>query len=354
MWISILIKKKRKMEKTRSVIVKSYGGYDSLSIEPFDLPPLNGNIEVKVEYGGLNFADIYTRRGLVAAKELPFVLGIECTGVITAIGEDVKDTGFEVGQKVICYDYHGGMYRDTVRLNPNNCFVLPDFIDTKLGAAIFVNYLTAYISLLNLGNLRENESVLVLSCTGGVGSAAVQIARTVEGVHIVGTGSLLKEEHAIKNGVDTFLCNDTFLENVQEYKFDVILSNESGPTFTFLQSLLRPLGRIILIGANNAVTNMNELDTPPIEESPTVDHDNVPLLSLLINNRVVSGLHLGILLATDPEKIEHTLDVIFSMIEDKQISPLIHSVWKMSEFVEATKLLEERKNVGKVLISMLE
>ncbi|XP_056633105.1 synaptic vesicle membrane protein VAT-1 homolog [Diorhabda sublineata] len=339
------------MKSSKSVLLNKFGDLNFITVEDCELPSLEGNLEVKVEYGGVNFADIYTIKGLVADKKLPFVLGIECSGVITAIGDNVKNDNFKVGERVVCYDYTGGLYRNTLRLPPTNCFSLPKYIDSKLGAAIFVNYLTAYFSLIHLGNLRENESILILSCAGGVGSAAVQISKTVAGAHISGSGSAIKEARARENGVENFFCNETFVEKVKDQKFDVILCNESGPTFSFLQGCLKPLGRIILIGANNLLQTENALIKTT---ENTENQENVPLLSLLVNNRAVSGLHLGTLLATDPEKVKNTLDRIFLMVKEQKLNPIIHSEWKMSEFIKAAKLLEERKNVGKILINMFE
>lgn len=67
---------------------------------------------------------------------------------------------------MICYDYHCGMYREAVRVSPDKCYPLPDHISTEEGAGVFVNYLTAYFSLIELGNLKKDETVLILSCGG--------------------------------------------------------------------------------------------------------------------------------------------------------------------------------------------
>ncbi|CAH1164696.1 unnamed protein product [Phyllotreta striolata] len=333
-------------KQSKSVVVKQFGGYESVLIEDYKLLSLDDNIEVQVEYGALNFADIYTRRGFMPHKKLPFVLGIECTGVVTKIGS--QNNSIKVGQRVICYDYNGGLYGETIHIKPSNCFPLPESIDNKLGATIFVNYLTAYFSVLTIGNLKENESVLILSCTGGVGTAAIQLSKTVKGVKTFGTGSKIKQPHALENGVDTFYCIDTFLQDVKGQKFDLIVSNESGRMLEQLQEFLTPLGRIVLIGANNMlVPNENG-------DASQTDYDKVPLLSLVINNRIVAGLHLGLLLDAQPAKIKAVLDEVFELIEQGKLKPIIHSVWKMAEIVEATKLLEERKNVGKVLIKIKE
>ncbi|KAJ8930243.1 hypothetical protein NQ314_016971 [Rhamnusium bicolor] len=239
------------VQKCRSVIVKNFGGYESLLVEHFNLPQLEGNIEIRVDYGGINFADLYTRQGLLLDKKLPFVLGMECTGTITAIGS--KQTELKVGQKVICYDYKGGMYRDIIRVNPEKC---------------------------------------------GVGCAATQLAKTVKDVKIFGTGSRQKESEAKINGVDVFYPNEDFQIKVENGKFDIIITNETGPKFTFLQNHLSPLGRIILIGT---------------------------------------------LIERDAEKVKTALHYIFDLYRNGKINPKIHSSWPMSKIIEATKILGERK-----------
>ncbi|XP_018561273.1 synaptic vesicle membrane protein VAT-1 homolog [Anoplophora glabripennis] len=339
-----------KAEKSRSVIVKKFGGYDCLLIENFDLPELDGLIEVKVDCGGLNFADLYTRQGLMLDKKLPFVLGMECTGTVTAVG---TETDLVIGQKVICYDYEGGMYRDVIRVSPEKCYPLPEYIDSKIGAAIFVNYLTAYFALIGLGNLKENEKVLIMSCAGGVGCAATQLARTIKDVKIFGIGSQGKEQQAKENGVDIFYSNESFKAEIIKEKFDLIIANEIGPTFTYLQNILNPLGRIVLTGANNIITNERKLSMFSLLKA-WWSTKYVNPETLITNNRLVGGLHLGTLAKSDPKTTKNALNYIFDLLRTGVINPKIHSVMPMSEIIAATKLLGDRKNVGKVLIQMEE
>ncbi|RZC35906.1 synaptic vesicle membrane protein VAT-1 -like [Asbolus verrucosus] len=341
------------MDTTKSIVVKKFGGYDALSVEQFKLPPLEDKIQVQVEYGGVNFADLYTRQGLMYDKKLPFVLGMECVGTITAIGSTKTD--LKVGQRVICYDYHGGMYRETVHVSEDKCYPLPDHIGTKEGAGIFVNYVTAYFSVMELGNLKKNQTILLLSCGGGVGWAATQLAKTVEGVKIYGTTSSDKHAEVKTNGVDVALTiTETFQKDVQEAcpeGFDFILSNQSGPIFTFLQTLLKPLGRIVLIGANNLIQNEQRLSAFSLIRA-WLKTKNVSLEALITQNRVVAGLHLGTLIEKDPGKVKDALERIFKLLEEKKLAVRIHSVHSMDNIVEATRLLAERKNIGKVLICM--
>lgn len=79
---------------------------------------------------------------------------------------------------------NGGLFRETVRVPPESCFPIPDYIDTQTAAAIFVNYLTAYFAVFHCASLKPNEDILIESCAGGVGWAATQFAKTVEGVKV--------------------------------------------------------------------------------------------------------------------------------------------------------------------------
>lgn len=123
------------------------------------------------------------------------------------------------------------------------------------------------------------------------------------------------------------------------------MTNQSGKILDFLCELLKPLGRIVILGANNFVQNESSLTFLDIVA-------NVPLERLIVKNQIVAGLHLGTLLETDPEKVRRTLNILYELIENDQIKPVIHSIFLMDDIVEATKVLAERKNVGKVLIRM--
>ncbi|KAJ8978998.1 hypothetical protein NQ317_015714 [Molorchus minor] len=254
------------------------------------------------------FFDLYTRQGLLPHRKLPFVLGMECTGTITALG--VEDTDLKVGQKVICYDYNGGLYREKLRVKPENCYLLPDFVDLKIGASLFVNYVTAYVSLFEIGNLRKNENVLIMSCAGGVGCAATQLAKTIEGVQIFGTGSKQKEEEAKGNGVDVFYAYDTFQSEAAKNKFDIIVTNQTGPILTFLQGILNPLGRIVITGAANLVPNETKISVFSLLKV-WWSMKNISIESLIMNNRIVAGLHMGTLIECDREKVKTALNYIF-------------------------------------------
>lgn len=189
---------------------------------------------------------------------------------------------------------------------------------------------------------------------GGVGWATTQLAKTVANVSVVGTASSNKHEEVHKNGVDQVLeLNSSFQLDVKEScpeGFDLIISNQSGSLYSFLQTLLKPLGRIILIGANNFIHNENKLSTFSLLRE-WFKTKSVSLEELILHNRILGGFHLGTLIEKDRKKVENVLKTIFRLLDEKKICVRIHAIYPISEIVEASKLLAERKNVGKVLIS---
>lgn len=158
-----------------------------------------------------------------------------------------------------------------------------------------------------------------------------------------------------QNGVDiTLTLDENFEQNIlKEYPkgFDLIISNYAGPLYTFLESLLKPLGRIVLIGANNLIQNEKKLSFFT-KLKGWWSTKNVYLEDLIVHNRVAAGLHLGTLIEENPKKVREALKKIFVLLEENKLMVKIHSVVPMYDIVEAMKLLAERKNVGKVLISM--
>lgn len=145
-------------------------------IHHLPLPPVKpGEIQVDVQYCGVNFGDIVSRIGLVGQKP-PFILGCECAGTISDLGaQDPKSElpKLNIGDRVVCFNFFGGLYREKVVVKRNNCYLLPDHISLRDGAAMFVNYMTAYCCLFELGNLRPGQKLLIKSCAGKFSAAGI-------------------------------------------------------------------------------------------------------------------------------------------------------------------------------------
>lgn len=179
--------------------------------------------------------------------------------------------------------------------------------------------------------------------------AATQLAKLLEGVEIYGTGSDFKDAKAKANGVDVFITHENFKEGIKKHQFDLILATNSGPILEFYQSLLKPLGRLVILGANNIIQNENKLSMMTLLKLWWTTK-NISPESLVMHNRVVAGLHLGTLMENNLGKIRETLNHIFELLKEGKIKPVVDSIWKLNEIVQATKILAERKNIGKVLL----
>uniref|UniRef100_A0A8C9WT83 Vesicle amine transport 1 n=1 Tax=Sander lucioperca TaxID=283035 RepID=A0A8C9WT83_SANLU len=151
----------------RSLVLTGYGGYDKvkLQVKTQKQPQLEaGEVLVHVKACGLNFAELLGRQGLYELLPAPPVtMGMEGSGVIEAVGEDVKDR--KVGDRVIVLS-RSGMWQEMVVVSANLTFPMPEQMSFEEGAAIPVNYLTAYMMLFEMANVRPGKSVLIHMAAG--------------------------------------------------------------------------------------------------------------------------------------------------------------------------------------------
>ncbi|XP_063243054.1 synaptic vesicle membrane protein VAT-1 homolog [Bacillus rossius redtenbacheri] len=341
--------------EVKSVVLGGYGSYNKIKVQPWPLPagPGEDEVELQVVACGLNFADVYTRQGLLRDRSPPFVMGMECAGKVTVVGSRV--TNIQVGDRVLCYQHTGGLHREIVIVPSSNCFVLPEVMSYEEGASFAANYLTAYFSVLDIGNLRPGQSVLVHSCAGGVGWAATQLALSVgPGVTVFGTASAQKHEAAHANGVTHTLLRDSYAQELRELSpdgVDVVVDSVGSSNFTVSQDLLKPLGRVVLIGSSSMITNDQKLSLWSMLKAWWTTK-NVSPTDLIMKNRVAAGLHLGQLVEKDPVRVRQAVKHLFELYQQGKIRPKIDSQWPLDKVVEATKVLAERRNVGKVLLTI--
>ncbi|KAI4457234.1 synaptic vesicle membrane protein vat-1 -like [Holotrichia oblita] len=323
------------MYSNKSVIVKKFGDLKHTVIEPYTLPSLEGRIEIEVHYCGVNFSDLYTRLGFLQNK-LPFILGSECSGVISAVG--IHHEKYKVGERVICYDYKGGLYSDIIRVPPECIFHLPSDIPLDIAATLFVNYLTAYFAVLEFGNLKPHESILINSCAGGVGTAATQLAKTVKNVTIYGTASPSKAFYANENGVDrlfTYEDVSTELKKAEPMGVDVIIENQSSNTMHENLHLLKPMGRMVLIGINSAITQ-NYLSYFTLFKI-WMKSWWFSLTDLVMHNRCIAGLHLGTLLAKDHIKVRDALYHILNYTVNVKLNRVLIRYGRLTSIITQFK-----------------
>jgi len=170
----------------KAIRIHEFGGPDVLKVEDVPEPsPAAGQVLVRVRAAGVNPVDTYIRSGVHAVKpKLPYTPGLDAAGEVEAAGEGV--TRFSAGQRVYTAGSLTGTYAELALCEESQCHALPERVTFAQGAAVFTPYVTAYRALFNRANARPGETVFVHGASGGVGTAAVQLARAA-GLRVVGT-----------------------------------------------------------------------------------------------------------------------------------------------------------------------
>ena len=177
----------------RAVWITRPGGPGALEVrETADPEPGPGQVRIRVSAAGLNFAEVMAAQGLYPdAPKPPCVVGYEVAGVVDAPGERVQ--GYAVGQRVLAMTHFGG-HADLVCVPADHVLAIPDAMSFEEAAAIPVNYVTAYHMLFRVASVRPGERVLVHMAAGGVGTAVLQLCRTVDDLEVFGTASAAKHD----------------------------------------------------------------------------------------------------------------------------------------------------------------
>ncbi|MEQ9365789.1 MAG: zinc-binding dehydrogenase, partial [Leptospirales bacterium] len=236
----------------QQVLITKNGGYDVLKAQDAPDPqPGPGEVRIAVKASGVNFADIMARLGMYPdAPPKPCVVGYEVSGVVDALGPTPADalSGLKVGQRVFAITRFGG-YASRVCVPALQVFAMPDAMSFEEAAAIPVNYFTAHLGIFFQGNLKDGESFLIHSAGGGVGLAAIQLAKT-KNAEIFGTASTGKHafikamgvRHAIDYRTQDF--EGEIARSTKGRGVDLILDAVGGESFTKGYRALAPLGRL--------------------------------------------------------------------------------------------------------------
>src|SRR5437764_12141102 len=236
----------------RAVVITKHGGPDVLRVQERPDPELGaGEVRISVAAAGINFADVMARMGLYRdAPKTPCVVGYEVAGTILELGDGVE--GLAPGQRVLAGTKFGG-YASQVVVPADDVVPLPEELSFEQGAAIPVNYATAWAALIGYGSLQAGERVLVHSAGGGVGIAATQIAKRT-GAEVYGTSSPSKHERIRELGVDRVLDYTHPGWDRDIPSFDVILDAVGGKSFRRSYELLRHGGRLVAFGASSVLS----------------------------------------------------------------------------------------------------
>ena len=329
----------------RAVVISKHGGPGVLQVQERQDPPLApGEVRIDVAAAGINFADVMARMGLYPdAPKTPCVVGYEVAGTILELGDGVQ--GLIPGQRVFAGTQFGG-YASQVAVPAQDVVALPDELSFEQGAAIPVNYATAWAGLIGYGSLRRGERVLVHSAGGGVGIAATQIAKRA-GAEVYGTASPGKHERILALGVDHALDYTKPGWEQGLPRFDVILDAVGGKSFRRGYDLLRPGGRLVAFGASALVTGQRRNVVSALRTVLRMPRFN--MIKQMSESKAVIGLNM-LTLWKDRGTLQPWVAPLREMLDDGTVKPVVAGVFSFEQAGAAQTTITERRNVGKVVL----
>jgi synaptic vesicle membrane protein VAT-1 len=335
----------------RQIVTTATGGIEVLKVqEKPDPKPAAGEVVIRVRAAGLNFADILSRQGLYPdSPPKPCVMGYEVSGVIEAVGADVNESF--VGKSVAALTRFGGQ-SDLIAVKANQVFDKPSSLTFEQAAAIPVNYLTAYALLVVMGSLHEGESLLIHNAGGGVGLAALDIAKKI-GVTTYGTASPGKHKFLKERGLDhpiDYRSQDwqpVLRQLTNGRGVDLIIDPIGGGHWKKSYASLRSTGRLGMFGVSTASADGFAGKLKMLKA--VIQTPWFHALPLLNKNRGVFGLNLGHMWH-EPEKVAVWMRDILRGVEEGWVQPYVDRSFSFTDAGKAHQYLEERKNTGKVIL----
>lgn len=320
-----------------------------------DPTPAENEVVIDVAAAGVNFADVLMRRGVyAAAPTLPAVPGYEVAGTVERVGEEVDS--FEPGDEVLAMTNFGG-YATRVAVSAQQVWKRPEGMSAEEGAAIPVNYLTAYEALVVMGAVRRPEElggvrsrVLVHGAAGGVGTAAADIGAIYD-AELFGTASPWKHDYARSRGYEHLIDyrNHDFVAAIEELTdgrgVDLVLDPIGGENWSKSLDVLAPTGQLCVFGMANSSGGMLDmirmwLKTPWWRFTPPY---------LMLRSQGVFGYFLGA--STRLPEMRQRADLLMRYFQEGKIHPHIDRTFSMDQVAEAHVHLESRKSVGKILLT---
>ncbi len=335
----------------RKVLISKAGSPEVLKIvEQERLVPNKGEVTIRVQNAGINFADLMMRLGIYGkqAPPIPFTPGYEVSGVITALGEGVVE--FEKGQRVAAVTGING-YSQEVNVPVKQVVSIGDDVSFEAAAAMPVTYLTAYHMLVELGNIKEGDIVLIHHAAGGVGTAAIQIAKSYGAGTIFGVASGAKKEFVENLGV-------RFIDRDKEDFVDVVKKETNGAGVHHALDpvggehlkksfkSLRSGGKLYAFGGSSFVRGPKIFKLTALWR--LLRSPKFSPLNMIGKNKAIFGVHMGTI--KDMDLMRREIEALVLMLNEKKIEPIIDSVFHFEDVVKAHYYIHNRKNRGKVLL----
>ena len=316
----------------RAAQISTLDGPDAVTV--VDLPEPTDGVVIEVAAAGVCFPDVLLTRGQYQiVPPLPFVPGSEVAGLVRSAP---AGSGYAVGDRVAAFPFLGG-FAQVVAADPSMVFPLPDAVSFEKGAALPMNYLTCHFALVKRGGLVAGETVLVHGAAGGVGTAAIQVAKAWGARVIAVTSTPEKAEVALAAGADECVAADGFLAATKSLTggrgVDIVLDPVGGDRFTDSLRSLAPLGRLLVVG----------FTAGSIPE--------VRVNRLLLGNTSVVGVGWGAYWSGgNPAYLREQWDALLPHLTSGAIDPVIGEVRPLDEIGAALTAIQDRRATGKIVL----
>ena len=344
-----------------AMVVRGYGPPDVFECRELPDPTTSGGLLLGVKAIGVNFADLLQRMGVYpGTPKPPFVPGLEVAGVVESLPSRLSGplSSLRKGSRVVAFTPFGA-YAERVVAAQNQVYPIPDAMPFEDAAAIPVNYLTAYHSMFQMGNLEPGDRVLIHGAAGGVGIAAVQLARA-RGLVTFGTAGPSKQNLLREIGVDHPIDYSTqdFVKAVRRVApegIEMVMDPIGGKSFSRSYDCLGTMGRLVVYGFSAAAGPEGASRTSPsslwrglraLAQTPRFSP-----LPMIRRNVAVMGVHLGRLKGKEAMLARH-LEEIFRMYATGQVKPVIGKTFPLDQAAEAHRYIHARKSIGKIVLTV--
>ena len=325
----------------KALLVREHGGIENLVLGTAPDPvPKRGEVLVDVRAASINFPDLLVIGGTYQKlPPRPFSPGKDLAGVVAAVGEGV--TICRPGDRV-CAQVEYGAYAEKCIVPELNCHVMPVEMSFADAAAMGLVYLTAHFALVERGMYRPGEIVLVTGAAGGVGLAAVQIAKALGATVLAAVSSQDKGDLARRNGADHVIRTDVpdlreslrnqVYEKVGKRGVDLIVDPVGGDVFDASLRAIAWCGRVVIVG-------FAEGRIPEVKAG-----------YLLVKNIALIGLQFSDYRDRDPQKVRRVQQELFRMYEGGKLKPHVMSSYRIEDHQQALGVVRDRKATGKVVL----
>lgn len=333
----------------RAITLRKFGPPASLRVEEAPDPrPGPGEVLIGVQAAGVNFTDVLSRQGLnPEAAPRPHILGHETSGDILELGEGVE--GLRVGQRVLAYHMTGG-YAERISVPAEQVIAIPDSLAYQCAVTLPLNYGTAYVALYRTGPVEPGMRIFIHAAAGGVGMAAVDLARRA-GLEMTGAaGTHLKRARLITEGVKHVVqSRHLHIARLGQRlyggrAYDIVLDSVGGPTIRDGLRSLRPGGRVVSLGVSGLSGKGLFGALSYLMRAP-----RFTFINLLRPSLGLYGVNLRELIR-NRALMRKVLEELVSLADLGEITPQPGRVMALAEAPLAHELLQSRANVGKIVL----